>query len=155
LKIQPPLDVRQLCERLAELRGRPIRLLAQKIPANGPFGVWLAGKDADVIVYQEQTTPSHQDHIILHELGHMLAEHPSDEADDELLRQLYPDEQPDSIRHALRRPGYDDQHEREAENVATLILQWASVANNVPRRIGDTTPVGRYDDALADRIGWL
>jgi Zn-dependent peptidase ImmA (M78 family) len=155
LGIQPPLDVRQLCERLAELRGRPIRLLAQRIPANGPFGVWLAGTDADVIVYQEQTTPAHQDHIILHELGHLLAEHPSDEGDDELLRQLYPDAEPDSIRHALRRPGYNDEHEREAENVATLILQWASVANRVPLRMGDDTPVGRYDNALTDRIGWL
>jgi hypothetical protein len=163
LDIQPPLDVRQLCERIGEQRRKPIKLLPHPIPVPGPFGVWITTKDADYILFQEKTTPAHQDHIILHELGHMLAGHQGDGQDDELLSGIYPELEPDAVRTALRRTAYgtegrtayDDTREREAELMATMILEWASVVNRVPRRMGDTTPVGRYDNALADRVGWL
>ncbi|MGW7361727.1 hypothetical protein ACWGI0_35195 [Streptomyces sp. NPDC054802] len=37
----------------------------------------------------------------------------------------------DVIRRALRRTSYDEDREREAELVATIILEWASVVNRV------------------------
>lgn len=75
LDIGPPLDVEQLCARLGEQRGKPIRLMPYPLEVPGPFGCWIATSAADYIFYQAETTKPHQDHIILHELGHMLADH--------------------------------------------------------------------------------
>lgn len=129
--------------------------MAHPIPVPGPFGIWLATSRADHIVYQEQTTPRHQDHIIVHELSHMIADHRSDEDDDDLLHMLYPSLAPEAVRRALRRTSYDTAQEHEAETVATIILEWASVldpfASSFP-----LSPAGRrVHDGLGDRMGWL
>lgn len=154
LDIQPPLDVAELCRRVGDQRGRPIRLIAHPIPVPGPFGVWIATAKADYILYQRETSKAHQNHIILHELGHLLAGHSSDEQDDDLLTGLYPDLEPDAVRRALRRTSYDTEHEREAETVATIILEWASVLDKVAPRASEG-PAHRMSRSLADRLGWL
>jgi len=116
--------------------------------------VWIATAKADYILYQQETSKAHQNHIILHELGHLLAGHTSDEQDDGLLAGLYPDLEPDAVRRALRRTSYDSAHEREAETVATIILEWASVLDKVAPRNSEG-PARRMAKSLADRIGWL
>ncbi|GAB2848812.1 hypothetical protein [Lentzea nigeriaca] len=159
LDIQPPLDVEELCRRVGDQRGKPIRLIAHPIPVPGPFGVWIATAKADYILYQRETSKAHQNHIILHELGHVLAGHTSDEQDDDLLAGLHPDLEPaelepDAVRRALRRTSYDTAHEREAETVATIILEWASVLDKVAPRASEG-PARRMASSLADRLGWL
>lgn len=167
LDISPPLDVPELCRRVGRQRGKPIRLIPHPIPVPGPFGVWIATARADYILYQQETSRAHQEHIVLHELGHIIAGHRSDENDDLLLGQLYPNTEPDAlrtqypdlapdaVRRALRRTSYDEEHEREAETVATIILEWASVLNHVtPPAAADAT-VRRIQTALGDRSGWL
>ncbi|MBB4674301.1 Zn-dependent peptidase ImmA (M78 family) [Crossiella cryophila] len=156
LDIRPPLDVTELCRRVGERRGKPIRLVAHPIPVPGPFGVWIATETADYILYQERTTKSHQNHIILHELGHLLAGHRSGEGhDDPMLTALYPDIEPDAVRRALRRTSYDDSQELEAETVATIILEWASVLDRVAPGDSADVPTKRIENALGDRLGWL
>jgi len=155
LDVRPPLDVAQLCRQFGAERGREIRLLAHPIPVPGPFGVWIATNTVDYILYQSETTKSHQDHIILHELGHMLADHASDEQDDDLLRNLYPDLSPEAVRRALRRTSYDDTHEREAELVASIILEWATVINYTVPPSSRTGVDRQMRFALGDRQGWL
>jgi len=157
LDVRPPLDVRDLCDRLAASRGRPIRLVPYPIEVPGPFGLWFATDGADFIVYQQETTRPHQDHIILHELGHMLADHhPHGDAEPaDFLRGPAPDLDPDAVHRALRRTSYDDAHEWEAETVATIILEWASVLNyTIPRRAADRD-LRRIQGALGDHQGWL
>lgn len=167
LDIRPPLDVVELCRRVGQQRGRPIRLIAHPIPVPGPFGVWIRTEDADYILYQQQTSKAHQGHIVLHELGHILAGHRSDEADDGLFAELYsgrepdavpekfPDLAPEAVRRALRRTSYDTDQEREAELVATFILQWASVLDRVARPASTGMAAQRMATALSDRMGWL
>jgi hypothetical protein len=155
LRIRPPLDVPLLCERLGERRGRPIRLMPYPIPVPGPFGLWLATEAADYILYQQETSKSHQAHIILHEVGHILADHQSDETDDSVWRDLLGNIPPDAIRRALRRSSYDVEHEREAELVATIILEWASVVDRVAPPEAQDAGLQRLQDALGDRQGWL
>ncbi|RJQ75676.1 hypothetical protein D5S17_19875 [Pseudonocardiaceae bacterium YIM PH 21723] len=155
LDIQPPLDVADLCSRLGTLRGRPIRLVAHPIPVPGPFGVWIASPEVDYILYQAETSRSHQNHIILHELGHMLADHRSDEQDDPLLGELYPDLAPDAVRRALRRTCYDTEQEWEAEIVATIILEWASVADPLAAPVPQDPVARRLSKEFTDRVGWL
>lgn len=157
LDIEPPLDVEVLCARLGEQRGKPIRLMPYPLEVPGPFGCWIATTSADYIFFQQETTKSHQDHIILHELGHLLAEHhPNGDAQPgDFLPTLSPDIDRDAVRHALRRTSYDETHEWEAETVATIILEWASVLNyTIPRPAGDQN-LRRIQGTLGDHQGWL
>lgn len=155
LDIQAPLDVTELCHRLSRRRERPIQLLAHPIPVPGPFGCWISTQQADYIFYQQETTPDHQSHIILHELGHIISGHDSDESDDELLDDLYPDLEPDTVRRALRRTAYDTEQEREAETVATIIKEWASVLDRVAMNRTTDDSVNALGTSLSDRRGWL
>ena len=139
LDIRPPLDVRELCARLAARRDRPIRLVAHPIKVPGPFGLWFMTASMDVIFYQRETTRPHQDHIILHEIGHLIAGHPSDEQDG-----------PGDGTRVLRRTCYDTAYEREAELIATVILQWASVLDPLHPAGAD-----RLGSSLAHHQGWL
>jgi hypothetical protein len=70
---QLPLSVTTLCDLIGELRGTPITLLEWDLPAHGPFGVLISREHEDVIAYQAKTTRAHQAHIILHEVGHIIA----------------------------------------------------------------------------------
>jgi hypothetical protein len=158
LDIRPPLDVHELCRRVGQQRGKPIRAIAHPIPVPGPFGAWITTDTADYILYQRETTKAHQGHIILHELGHILAGHRGEDDDDVLLDVMpeYPDLAPDAVRRALRRTSYDSEHEREAETVATIILEWASVLDSVgPPASSSNAAAQRMGTALTDRLGWL
>ncbi|HEV2779740.1 MAG TPA: hypothetical protein VGX25_10100 [Actinophytocola sp.] len=167
LDVRPPLDVVELCRRVSDRRGRPIRLVPHPIPVPGPFGVWITTGTADYILYQRETSKAHQGHIVLHELGHILAGHRSDVANDRLtcvlypddeadgLRERYPDLEPDAVRRALARTSYDTEHEREAETVATIILEWASVLDRVVPPTSPGAVARRMETALGDRMGWL
>ncbi|MGP4003647.1 hypothetical protein [Streptomyces sp. 8N706] len=144
-----------LCQLLGERRQRPIRLLPYPLPVPGPFGLWIGTQSADYILYQKETSKSHQDHIILHEIGHILADHQRDDADDDFLRQLMPNLSLSVVKRALRRTSYDEEHEREAELVATIILEWASVLDRVSPPTPDDPSVHRVHTALSYRQGWL
>ncbi|GDY31729.1 hypothetical protein [Gandjariella thermophila] len=154
LHIEGPTDMADVCARLSERRGKPIRLLAYPLEVPGPFGLWLNTPSADYVLYQAETTRLHQEHIIAHELGHLLADHPSDEDDDAVWRELMPDIPPELIRRALRRTSYDTEHEREAETVATMLLESAAVAGYVPDT-AHTPRAKRAQRALGDRQDWL
>ncbi|SEP51869.1 hypothetical protein [Amycolatopsis saalfeldensis] len=157
LDISPPLDVVQLCERLGVSRARPIRLMPYPLEVPGPFGCWIATGSADYIFFQQETTKAHQDHIILHELGHLLAEHePGGDAEPaDFLRGPATGLEDDAVHRALRRTSYDEAHEWEAETVATIILEWASVLNyTIPRRAADHD-LRRIQGVLGDHQGWL
>ncbi|MCJ0873281.1 MULTISPECIES: hypothetical protein [unclassified Streptomyces] len=155
LGITAPLRVPELCRLLGEHRGRPIRLVPYSLPVPGPYGLWIAGAQADFIFYQKETSQAHQDHIVLHEVGHILADHGSDESEDAVWQEVLPDLSIEVINRALRRTSYAEEREREAELVATIILEWASVLDRVtPRAPGDIS-ARRVHTALADRQGWL
>lgn len=152
--IDAPMPMSEVCRRLGERRGKAIRLVAYPLEAPGPFGLWLNTPSADYILYQAETTPAHQQHIIAHELGHLLAGHSSDESDDAVWQRLLPDIPPDVIRRALRRTNYDTDQEREAENVATLLLERAA-AITAAMRPGRSSRARRAQRALGDDREWL
>jgi hypothetical protein len=121
---------------------------------------WNAGttssiKRGDYIFYQRETSPAHQVHIALHEIGHLIADHQGGGGDDELLGLLRPGTPPETVRRALRRTSYDTEQEHAAETVATLILHWASVLDAVVPRLSVGTAERRMQGALGDRMGWL
>lgn len=126
IELPVPFDAHAFCEALAIRRGRPIHLLP--IPSDGEpgglTGACLTIAEKDFIFYEGRTSAWHQDHIILHEAAHLLLGHNSDiGADEESLRQLFPDFQPEVVRQILQRQTYTREDEREAELLATLILE--------------------------------
>ncbi|MER7406717.1 hypothetical protein ABT373_30670 [Streptomyces sp. NPDC000070] len=86
-----------------------------------PSGMWVATAQADYVLYEEQTSPMHQRHIILHEIGHMVCGHPS------------------AAGIALRMR-YSDRQEQEAELMASLIMETA--ARSSPPSSGGGPPSG-------------
>ena len=123
LNLPTSFDARSLCDALAACRGRPI-LLQPVANGAGPHGVWVAGPSVDVIFYERETSPLHQEHIILHELCHLLCDHRLTLVSDaDYTRLLFSDLHPGTVQHLLQRVGYSTEEECEAELLASLILE--------------------------------
>ncbi|MFJ8166618.1 toxin [Streptomyces sp. NPDC096136] len=117
-------DVAELCRHLGEARDRPILLVPMQMPSSHPCGMWVAARDEDLIFYDANTTSAHQEHIILHELGHIICCHRgAGGLDEAAARLLFPDLDPDLVRDMLLRATYDDVQEQEAEIIAYLLAQ--------------------------------
>ncbi|TQF04445.1 toxin [Kitasatospora acidiphila] len=145
-------DVAELCAYLGEIRQRPILLVPMPMPASHPCGMWVAARDEDLIFYDANTTGAHQEHIILHELGHIICCHRGAGGLDEAsARLLFPDLDPDLVRDMLLRATYDDVQEQEAEIIAYLLSQRMGADADAPaERTGDGTDPG--SDAMRSRI---
>jgi hypothetical protein len=143
LPMPVPFDVRRLCELLADQRGRPIRLVAMP-GLTGVCGLWAATDTTDMIFYERDTTPPHQEHIILHELGHVLCDHRRTSSSlGSQVEELLPSLDPEMVHRVLGRAGYSSEEEREAELLASLIRQRA-------RSHGGGTLTDRLHAALED-----
>lgn len=117
-------DVAELCRHLGEVRARPITLVPMQMPSSHPCGMWVAARDEDLIFYDANTTGAHQEHIILHELGHIICCHRGAGGLDEAAsRLLFPNLDPELVRDMLLRATYDDVQEQEAEIIAYLLSQ--------------------------------
>jgi hypothetical protein len=69
-----PWSVTELCARLERRRGR--RLIVHRLDlAALPSGLWYDDGRADHIICRHGITGYHRDHVILHEICHMLAGH--------------------------------------------------------------------------------
>src|SRR6185436_10468256 len=86
---RPPLTH---AERYAEMRQPDLRCRSERASALhllpkqtrlGPCGVWLSLPEVDYVFYEPETSQLHREHIILHELGHLLCEHQPTEVIDE------------------------------------------------------------------------
>ncbi|MFF5567656.1 hypothetical protein ACFY7Z_20605 [Streptomyces sp. NPDC012623] len=138
--------------------------------------MWIEYEECDVILYQQETTRLHQDHIKLHEIGHILvAENeeaargssseteteapvvdPGEEAavDVEGWTALLPVFGTGSVKRAAQRCSYDDDQECSVELIATIILEWSSLlASSTPP--AEDPALRRVESALGDRRGWL
>ncbi|MGW5400128.1 hypothetical protein [Streptomyces sp. NPDC003952] len=176
LGVTPPLDVDELCQALSRRRGRPLYLREAPLPKPGPSGMWVEYDDYDVILYQQETTRLHQDHIKLHEIGHILvaeneraAEKTTDGPTEEVSTvdseeetavfvegwaTMLPVFAPETIKRVARRCSYDDGEECSVELVATIILEWSSLLDG-STPLSDDPSLRRVEAALGDRRGWL
>lgn len=123
LAIESPYDFQALCRSVERRRGRPLHF----VPAPnslGPCGLWVASPTADYIFYERDTSPLHQRHIMLHEISHLLCSHhalPLTEA--ALVASLFPDLGAGAVHRVLGRVAYSTDEEREAEFLASLIME--------------------------------
>jgi hypothetical protein len=130
-----PFEVDALCNRIAARRGRPIRLLPIA-GLTGVCGLWIATDATDIIFYEQDTTPPHREHIVLHELSHLVCDHyPASLSLAEQARMLLPDLDPALVRRVLGRTGYSSEQEREAELLASLIRQRGHAGTTLTDRL--------------------
>ncbi|MGW6688216.1 hypothetical protein [Streptomyces sp. NPDC054961] len=116
LELAHPFSLDGLCDRIAEQRGRPIRLhpLPKEAAESGVCGLWVGTASIDFVFYEAQTTPLHQEHIVLHEIGHILFGHHSLDAEE-------PDGSDGQVPTVLGRTNYTTRQEQEAEMLASMI----------------------------------
>ncbi|WP_280244917.1 hypothetical protein [Nocardia abscessus] len=106
-------------------------------------GLWIAREGDDVIMYGADTA-WHADHIIAHEIGHMLLGHggaasaPGAATADLPLRELMPSLSLETIRSVLRRQDYGSERERAAETFADLLLVEAMLPKRSASRFRST-----------------
>ncbi|MFE3180473.1 toxin [Streptomyces violascens] len=145
-------DIATLIDRLSVERGRPIKMVSLTLGAGRPCGLWLATEALDLIVVEACTGPLHRDHIIAHELAHMLCCHSrSPGLDPDSLGLLLPSLDPRRVLDVLGRTSYPTQEEQAAEIVASLILERVTRPPKEPRwpvPSGDAEAVARIDQSL-------
>ncbi|MEV4240539.1 hypothetical protein AB0J47_35775, partial [Nocardia sp. NPDC049737] len=105
-------------------------------------GLWIARESDDVIMYGADSE-WHADHIIAHEIGHMLLGHgtasgPGAAVADLSLRELMPSLSLETIRSVLRRQDYGSERERTAETFADLLLVEAMLPKRSASRFRST-----------------
>lgn len=129
LPLPEPFDVPILLGRLTERRGRRIELLPTALPATPLCGMLISTDEADYIFHAADATPLHAQHIVMHEVGHLLLGHISDSdvadvrlAEHEAVYTLLPSLSPTLIRRVLGRTTYSHVDEREAELFASMLL---------------------------------
>lgn len=123
IDLPDPFDLESCARIVGARRGRPIRLVPENTPL-GPCGLCLALPDTDVVFYEDTTTVVHRDHVIVHELAHLLCgQEPDQELDPHTLAALLPRLDPTMVRSVLGRSAYTDAEEQEAEVMASLVLE--------------------------------
>ncbi|MDT8910918.1 hypothetical protein [Amycolatopsis sp. PS_44_ISF1] len=129
LDLPATVEIDELAEKLSRIRGKPINVMpypetivAEFRQADDalPYGVWLNTWVAEYIFYRTDTTPSHQRHIILHELGHISCRHLGDSIAQSLGDDgdLGPAEMVSVVKRA---GGFAADQERAAESFAYLV----------------------------------
>ncbi|WP_406464753.1 hypothetical protein OH768_52810 [Streptomyces sp. NBC_01622] len=124
LELPTALSIEILCRHIATRRGRPLRLhpLPHGAATAGACGMWLATDAEDHIFYEQRTALLHQEHIVLHEIGHVLFDHwPSDSDGGTGWGALLPDLDVSTVQRLLRRTNYATSQEQEAELFASLL----------------------------------
>jgi hypothetical protein len=153
LDLPPESDIATLVEHLSARRNRPIMLVPVAMQGAGPsspFGIWIATAEVDFIAYEANTSRHHQEHIIAHELGHMICCHRGlGQPDANTVRLLFPDLSPDLIRELLRRTSYLDAQEEEAEIMGSLLM--ANLINDAAPAEGASGVLGGLKSALGFR----
>jgi Zn-dependent peptidase ImmA (M78 family) len=116
-----PFDIDELCRRVAEARGRPIRVVAVELPPRATScGAWFARESDDIIAHDRAAPAPLREHTILHELGHIIFDHGGAPVAEHVEQYgLHLD--PSLVRRMLQRTLYDSNDEREAELFASAI----------------------------------
>ncbi|MFD9794625.1 ParH-like protein [Streptomyces sp. NPDC059070] len=120
LELPVPFDAFELIAAAAEQRGRPIELMPMPWAPGVPCGLLVSAGQADYIAYAADTSVLHRQHILVHELSHLLCGH-----EGTLSAELTPHLASDLVHRVLGRTVYAEPQEQEAELLASLIIQRA------------------------------
>jgi len=134
MTLPDPFDLAELCRAVSAHRRRPLHVRRIPGPAGRtrPCGIWIATDEDDWIFVDQDTSPLHRQHIVLHEVAHMICGHDAAALpENDLVGRLFPDLSPAMVKSVLSRASYRSEQEREAELLASLILARAQPATAV------------------------
>ena len=152
LDVPSSVGIEGICDRLGEVRNRPVVLMARSFPNASAFGLWLKTESSDIIVYERDATVDHRRHIIRHEIGHILFDHESEQwSENEALRALVPTLPLEVVQRALGRSSYETPAEWEAEVFASVMSDIARRGEQ-PRR--SVVPANQLEEAFDSGPGW-
>lgn len=149
-----PWETNEFVRATAAFRNRPITLQqvdAADLAGDGcGSGLWVACDTHDLILFAAETE-WHADHIIAHEIAHMLLQHDIDSGGDATqvldcspLRALMPSLSTDAIRSVLGRSNYSEAREHDAETFADLVMVEATLPRRKPSLLRSTFFRGRH-----------
>ncbi|MGA5134958.1 hypothetical protein ACPCTO_34765 [Streptomyces olivoreticuli] len=114
--------IRDLLPEVERRTQRAVRLEPAEVEWSAPCGMWVATAEMHYIFYDPRTSIAHQDHIIAHEVAHILKRHRGrTKAPAETTEGLLTLLDPELIQSVLGRTQYDDVEELEAELVGTYL----------------------------------
>lgn len=131
LTFPQPWDLNDFIAMLARRRGKPIVLKEGSLGLGHPCGMLVCAVEADYVYCSGGLAALHAHHSVLHEIGHLLLEHGTAEAEGaelprvaghDALHALLPDLPPELIARILRRGSYVSEQERDAELFASLAM---------------------------------
>lgn len=123
LRLPVPFGLQAFCQVVADSRRRAIVLQPVDGIGGSIMGAWIPTPDLDLIVYEGGTTKLHRDHIVLHELSHIICGHEPGLLEPGAAESLFPDFRPEVVRRTLLRHGYSSEDEIEAEVLASVISE--------------------------------
>lgn len=129
-------------QHVQQLRNRPILCVPYAF-SPGISGAWIYGSRIDFIFYRSNTHRIHQNHIILHEIAHMLLNHPLRPIQDVLSPDLL-QELPIPMGHlrALQPNRAKDIVEQEAEDFVALVQKQVVRAQRMAELTAGGTSIG-------------
>lgn len=134
-------SVKDFVEHIERRHKKRIYLFSYPL-ADALFGLWIPSDLGHIVVVNANTHPIHQAHIIIHEVGHILFNHPVDPLNQvlppELLKVLGVIEAYGCVRYANRAAITRTQRELEAETFAFQVQDHIIRA----KRLHELTQVG-------------
>ncbi|MFI9401129.1 hypothetical protein [Nocardia sp. NPDC052316] len=132
LDVPRPWHLQAFVDHVATLLGKPITLFPQPdLTARGfPCGVVIERPDSFLVAYDAASSGYHTDHIVLHEIAHLLLDHAGYVSPSSRLRtlqQLFVEVDTDVVLRVLARTDYDDVLESQAELFASLVMSETDV----------------------------
>jgi hypothetical protein len=133
LELPRPFDAAAFLRGLGRVRGRPIELIPVPARPDAPCGLLVTTERADYVMYTADTSPLHQQHILLHEAAHIVCGHHDGASVGPGAAALLPNLPASLIRSVLGRTVYTEPQEQEAELVASLLRLRAERHDAAPR----------------------
>lgn len=131
LPIPIPWDRDAFVQGIADMRGRPITLIATETVflADSLCGVWLEREHDDVILHERGASDFRVHQVVCHQIGHMVLGHHGgacpqvcDVLVESALRHALPDLVPELVKTVLGSKDYGDEQEHEADLFALLLM---------------------------------
>jgi len=120
ITLPSPFAIEDFCSLLSAARGRSIRIIPVDLPPRAAScGAWLAAASVDYVCVDRNAPALLREHIILHELSHIICDHRGTPAAERLTQYGLLD--PSTVKRMLERTLYDSAEEREAELLASEI----------------------------------
>ena len=116
--IPVPWSMERFVGAIAQMRGRPITLMAHPLAPDAASGWWLKTANTDYIIYSADChSVERREAVVAHELAHLLLGHePAGATSGEAALS------PAIAARFMNRTAYSDRLELEAETLGTMIL---------------------------------